>query len=234
MQQIDSTQFYDQDAVVFSACDPNVIEIFKNRYPYILTQVIFDEPPKGVYHGRLWCFVTHGIDDKSGLSLCLKLRNASNTIHSHITILLTKSDEYLRQAAMEAGADDYIVGSLSIEHILERVQFDNENVRLESGRLTQLKHGNLSIDLNAYRVHYNDRKIFLPLNEFRLLAHFMENPDKLLTRPYLIEVIGKNNHAIDERTVDVWIGRLRRILARNNVPDPLRTVRSMGYVFDSI
>ena len=76
----------------------------------------------------------------------------------------------------------------------------------------------------------------LPLrpNEFRLLAHFCEHPDQVFSRTALIERIGKDSEAIDERTVDVWIGRLRRSLTGHGVPDPLRTVRSLGYVLDSL
>jgi two-component system, OmpR family, phosphate regulon response regulator PhoB len=234
MQQGNTAIIYHQDAVIFSVSDTILAEGFKNRYPHIVTQIIADQLPTDTFNGRLWCFIAHDADDKVGMELCQKLRAASNTMHSHITILLKDNAANLRQAALHAGADDYIVGELSEEHILERIQLDDTRVTPENGPSTQLVHGELRVDLAAYRVHYNDSKIFLPLNEFRLLVHFMQNPDRLLTRAYLIDVIGRRNHVVDERTVDVWVGRLRRILSRNGVPDPLRTVRSMGYVFDSI
>jgi two-component system, OmpR family, phosphate regulon response regulator PhoB len=234
VQQTDSAIIYDQDVVIFTACDRHLAESFKNRYPHIATQIIADQLPKDIFNGRLWCFVAHDSDDYLGIELCHKLRAASNTMHGHITILLKHNAANLRQAALQAGADDYIVGALSEEHVLERVQLDGMQHTPANGRSTQLVHGELRVDLAAYRVHHKDSKIFLPLNEFRLLVHFMQNPDRLLTRAYLIDVIGRRNHVVDERTVDVWVGRLRRILSRNGVPDPLRTVRSMGYVFDSI
>ena len=70
-------------------------------------------------------------------------------------------------------------------------------------------------------------------NEFRLLAHFMEHPDQVFSRTALIEQLGKDGEAIDERTVDVWVGRLGRALTAQGAPDPLRTVRALGYVMDS-
>jgi two-component system phosphate regulon response regulator PhoB len=61
----------------------------------------------------------------------------------------------------------------------------------------------------------------------------MENPDQVFSRTTLIDRLGKDEEALDERTVDVWVGRLRRALAAHGAPDPLRTVRSLGYVMDS-
>lgn len=101
------------------------------------------------------------------------------------------------------------------------------------GAPTQLRAGDLVIDLAAWQVRHGGRAIPLGPNEFRLLAGLMANPDRLLTRAQIIELVGKNPAQIDERTVDVWIGRLRRALRRNGAGDPLRTVHSLGYVLDS-
>ena len=62
---------------------------------------------------------------------------------------------------------------------------------------------------------------------------FAENPDRVLSRQDLIAGLGKQDPPIDERTVDVWVGRLRRALQAAGAGQPLRTVRSMGYVYDS-
>ena len=70
-------------------------------------------------------------------------------------------------------------------------------------------------------------------NEFRLLHFFAQHPDRVLTRTDLIEALGKQEPPIDERTVDVWIGRLRRALRIVGAGERVRTVRSLGYVYDS-
>jgi two-component system phosphate regulon response regulator PhoB len=98
---------------------------------------------------------------------------------------------------------------------------------------SKLIHGDLTVDLLAFRVRYKERTVTLPTNEFRLLSNFIENSDKLLTRKNLIELLGKDSRATDDRNVNVWVGRLRRTLVANGVPDPIRTVRSLGYVMDS-
>lgn len=101
------------------------------------------------------------------------------------------------------------------------------------GTSSQLAVGQLVIDLAAWQVRHGGRAIALGPNEFRLLAGLMANPDRLLTRSQIIELVGKDPAQIDERTVDVWIGRLRRALRGSGACDPLRTVHSLGYVLDS-
>ncbi|MGL5837484.1 MAG: winged helix-turn-helix domain-containing protein [Sphingorhabdus sp.] len=92
----------------------------------------------------------------------------------------------------------------------------------------------LLVDTVAMLVRYRGQRIIFAPNEFRLLAHFTANPDRVFTRGALIDALGKHQKGIDERTVDVWIGRIRRVLKGRGVPDRLRTVRSMGYVYDRL
>lgn len=114
-----------------------------------------------------------------------------------------------------------------------------ERIRLARGAVPsspdpeRLALGALTLDLAAQQLRYRGRPVILRPNEFRLLAHFVANPDRVFSRTSLIDQSGKDSAGIDERTVDVWVGRLRRSLAAHNVPDPLRTVRTMGYVLDS-
>jgi len=98
----------------------------------------------------------------------------------------------------------------------------------------RLRHGDLVIDPVAFAARYNGKLLVLRPNEFRLLAFFVANPDRVFSRTELIENLGKDSGLIDERTVDVWTGRLRRALREQGAPDPLRTVRALGYVLDSI
>jgi two-component system phosphate regulon response regulator PhoB len=103
-----------------------------------------------------------------------------------------------------------------------------------SGAVSRLRHGDLVVDKVAFAARYRGKLLALRPNEFRLLAFFVANPDRVFSRAALIESLGKDSGLLDERTVDVWAGRLRRALREQGVPDPLRTVRSQGYVLDSI
>ena len=134
---------------------------------------------------------------------------------------------------MRAGADDYLIGPLSAELLLGRMQQHLPNT-IATKPQPKLVHGELTLDLAAHVVRWLGNPFPLRPNEFRLLIHFVEHRDQVFSRSNLIQVLGKDRNAIDVRTVDVWIGRLRRSLKVHGVPDPLRTVRSMGYVLDGI
>ena len=90
------------------------------------------------------------------------------------------------------------------------------------------------IDQMAYRFRFRGKKIDLTLNEYFLLIHFLQNPDRVFSRRKLIEALGKQERIIDERIVDVWIRKLRRTFEREGIPDPFRTVRTVGYAFDQL
>lgn len=195
------------------------------------------EGPRRLIEGPVWVFVDWVMEDMAGLELCRRLRADARTADAHITMVLEQDDPEDRRRALKAGADDYAIGSLDRNAVLDRV------MALQSARLAAVALddpegaviglGNLTINIPAYQARWDGTPLDLSPNEFRLLRFFAENPDRLLTRRELIEGLGKSEPPIDERTVDVWIGRLRRALKSAGAVDPVRTVRAMGYVFDS-
>jgi two-component system, OmpR family, phosphate regulon response regulator PhoB len=183
--------------------------------------------------GNPLCFVDWLLPDSSGLELVKRLREARPTRTAHITMVLDEAGPDERRRALKAGADDYMIGPLSADALLDRVaQYERTDPSHARPR-ARLMNGPLSIDLAAHQVRINGKPIAMRRNEFRLLAHFMEHPDQVFNRSELIEQLGKEDEVIDERTVDVWVGRLRRTLSAHGSPDPLRTVRAIGYVMDS-
>jgi two-component system phosphate regulon response regulator PhoB len=183
--------------------------------------------------GPLWCFVDWLLPETSGLEVVRRLREARPTREAHITMVLDQADSEERRRALKAGADDYMTGPLDARALLDRLaQYEAAGAASTPAR-ARLTNGELAIDLAAHQLRYRSTPIPLRPNEFRLLAHFMEHPDQVFSRTALIERLGKDEEAIDERTVDVWVGRLRRSLAAHGAPDPLRTVRALGYVMDS-
>lgn len=187
--------------------------------------------PRQLVEGPVWAFVDWVMDDMAGLEMCRRLRADGRTAGAHITMVLESDDPDDRRRALKAGADDYIVGPLDRTIVLDRVmavQFD----RQPHHATRRLVIGALTIDLAALQARWAGRPIALRPNEFRLLRFFAENPNRVLSREDLIAGLGKQEPPIDERTVDVWIGRLRRALKVAGAGNPLRTVRSLGYVFD--
>nr|WP_244982501.1 response regulator transcription factor [Croceicoccus marinus] len=187
--------------------------------------------PRRLIDGPIWAFVDWVMDDLSGLEMCRRLRADDRTRDAHVTMVLERDDTDDRRRALSAGADDYMVGPLDRNEVLDRVLA--VQARSRHRHATQiLQAGELVIDLMALQARWGQTAIALRPNEFRLLRFFAENPNRVLTRHELIEGLGKLEPAIDERTVDVWIGRLRRALKSAGAGNPLRTVRSLGYVLD--
>jgi two-component system phosphate regulon response regulator PhoB len=163
-----------------------------------------------------------------------QLREGPPTLRSHITLVLDEDSAEMRRRALRAGADDYLPGPFSAAGILERLQRYKIGRGATTGAPPRIASGELIVDQEAHRVRWRGQRVALSPGEFQLLAHFLQNPDRLFTRSGLITALGKADHMVDKRTVDVWIGRLRRSLVAQGVPDRLRTVRAMGYVFDSL
>lgn len=197
------------------------------------------EGPRRLIEGQVWAFIDWVTDDMAGLEMCRRLRADPRTAEAHITMVLEADDVEDRRRALRAGADDYMVGPLDRIGVLDRV-LALQSQRLASAapvtelrRLPTIEVGPLVIDTIAYQARWAGHPIELSPNEFRLLRFLAENPDRVMSRRDLIEGLGKREPEIDERTVDVWIGRLRRAIKAAGGGDPIRTVRALGYVFDS-
>lgn len=188
--------------------------------------------PRQLAEGPVWVFVDWVMDDLAGLEMCRRLRADPRTAAAHITMVLETDDVEDRRRALKAGADDYIVGKLDRTRVLDRVMAVRSDAQAQRAT-RQICLGELSIDLAALQARWGGRAVALRPNEFRLLRFFAENPNCVLSRRQLIAGLGKQEPAIDERTVDVWIGRLRRSLKAAGAGNPLRTVRSLGYVLDT-
>ncbi len=187
--------------------------------------------PKRLVEGPIWVFVDWVMDDLAGLEMCRRLRVDPRTSEAHITMVLEQDDVEDRRRALKAGADDYVVGPLDRTAVLDRV-LALQSRQQDRYATQRFEHGDLMIDLAALQARWRGEPIILRPNEFRLLRYFAENPNQVLSREDLINGLGKREPPIDDRTVDVWVGRLRRAIKAAGGGNPLRTVRSMGYVFD--
>ncbi len=182
--------------------------------------------------GALWAFIDWVLPDIAGLEICRRLRCDPLTAQAHITMVIDEDDADSRRRALRAGADDYLTGRLTREAILDRLLASNRH-EPEGGAMRTLSIGELTVDLAAFQARWRGKAIPLMPNEFRLLRYLVEHPGRVFTRSQLIAALGKQEPPVDERTVDVWIGRLRRALRSAGAGDPLRTVRSLGYVLDT-
>jgi two-component system phosphate regulon response regulator PhoB len=167
----------------------------------------------------------------SGIELCRRLRARHETRNLPIIMLTARGEESERVRGLATGADDYIVKPFSLPELLARVRALLRRASPE--RLAEvLALGDIELDRERKRVARAGRKISLGPTEFRLLEFLMERPGRVFSREQLIDGVWGNEVYIDERTVDVHIGRLRKALIRGNENDPIRTVRGSGYSLD--
>jgi two-component system phosphate regulon response regulator PhoB len=146
-------------------------------------------------------------------------------------MLTARSEEAERVRGLSVGADDYVVKPFSVPELLARVRALLRRMSPEriAGRLS---FGDLELDRENHRVRRAGRDIHLGPTEFRLLDHLLSKPGRIFTRAQLLDAVWGLSAEIDERTVDVHVGRLRRALSRGAEKDPIRTVRGAGYGLD--
>jgi two-component system phosphate regulon response regulator PhoB len=177
----------------------------------------------------LWVFIDWLLPQGSGFEFCRRLRADQTVSDARLLLVLEDDARETRRRALHAGADDYVLGPLSVP-VIEAKLVDAAPPVPRGPKV--LAQRDLLLDRDAFQVRAAGAPVPMSPNEFRLLEFFMENPDRVLSREQLIGAL-KTGEAVDERTVDVWIGRLRRALLTAQIPDPIRTVRKLGYVYDS-
>ncbi len=167
----------------------------------------------------------------SGIELCRRLRSRPETQRVPIIMLTARGEESERIRGLGTGADDYIVKPFSVPELLARIRAILRRAKPESVS-TMLASGDVSLDRETRRVHRNAREIHLGPTEFRLLEFLMTNPGRVYTREQLLDSVWGHDVYVDERTVDVHVGRLRKSINKGCTKDPIRTVRGAGYAFD--
>ena len=167
----------------------------------------------------------------SGMELCRRLRARPETKQVPIIMLTARGEESERVRGLATGADDYIVKPFSVPELLARVKGLLRRAAPE--RLaTVLSFGDIELDRDRRRVARSGRAIDLGPTEYRLLEFFLEHPGRVFSREQLLDGVWGRDIYIDERTVDVHIGRLRKLLNAEREQDPIRTVRGAGYALD--
>jgi two-component system phosphate regulon response regulator PhoB len=167
----------------------------------------------------------------SGIELCRRLRARPETRQLPIIMLTARGEESERVRGLATGADDYIVKPFSVPELLARV---NALLRRASPERVAdvLSFGDIAIDREKKRVSRSGHAIDLGPTEYRLLEFLMERPGRVFSREQLLDGVWGSDIYIDERTVDVHVGRLRKALNRGHTGDPIRTVRGAGYALD--
>jgi two-component system phosphate regulon response regulator PhoB len=167
----------------------------------------------------------------SGIELRRRLRARDETSRLPIIMLTARGEEAERIRGLATGADDYVVKPFSVAELMARVRAMLRRAKPEVVS-TVLKGGDIEVDRETHRVRRAGREVHLGPTEFRLLEFLMQSPGRVFSREQLLDGVWGHDVYVDERTVDVHIGRLRKAINRGKSKDPIRTVRGSGYAFD--
>jgi two-component system phosphate regulon response regulator PhoB len=166
----------------------------------------------------------------SGPQLTRRLRKNPLTKNIPIIMLTAKVSEDDKVTGLNAGADDYIIKPFSPRELVARISavLRRSGAGGEEGKITA---GAISMDTLSRQVFLANKPTHIGPTEYRLLEFFMSHENRAFSRSQLLDHVWGTNVFLEERTVDVHIRRLRKILERAKLDHYIQTVRSHGYRF---
>jgi two-component system phosphate regulon response regulator PhoB len=166
---------------------------------------------------------------RSGLELTKELKQKAADL-TPIILLTAKSDESDKVIGLDSGADDYITKPFSTREMIARINAVLRRSSSSSDQNALAFHG-LTIDPVKHLVLVNENPLHLSPAEYRLLYFFMSHAERAYSRSQILDQVWGNDVYVDERTVDVHIRRLRKLLTPSNHHHFIQTVRGVGYRF---
>ena len=161
-----------------------------------------------------------------GIEACENIRKDSRFEDTIIMFLSARSEDYSHVAAFDVGADDYVnkpikpkVLNSKVSALLRRFTKNEANANIV--------HGDLTINLDEYKVILKGEKMSFPRKEFELLRLLASQPDKVFKREKIMEAVWGNDVVVGDRTIDVHIRKLREKMGNSY----FKTIKGVGYKF---
>ncbi|MFM2620478.1 response regulator transcription factor [Vibrio owensii] len=162
-----------------------------------------------------------GLPKLDGLTVLKGIRDEN--INTPVVILSARDTLSQRVEGLNAGADDYLTKPFEMVELTARLR---AQLRRASGNASPVMQiGDLSLDTRSSKVLWQGQAVSLTALEYKVVAYFMHNPEKVISRTELVEHIYKQDFDRDSNTIEVFIGRIRKKVA----PKIIKTVRGLGY-----
>lgn len=200
-------------------------EVMEAADAYSAQQQLADRPPALI----LLDWMLPGI---SGLDFARRLKRDELTREIPIILLTARAEEEHKIQGLDSGADDYITKPFSTRELIARVRAVLRR-SVPDADDTTLQAGELVMDTASHRVAVAGQTLDMGPTEYRLLAFFMGHPERVYSRTQLLDRVWGRNVYVEERTVDVHIRRLRRLLEPHGYAALIQTVRGAGYRFST-
>lgn len=173
----------------------------------------------------------------NGIDLLHEIKKNPRRKSIPVIILSAKAEVDDRITGLDAGADDYLIKPVILRELLARIQAHLRRSGIESKnniKNSLVKYGGITIEPVAHRVLIDHKMIQIRRIEFKLLLFFMTYPDQVFTREELLDSVWGVHTFVAPRTVDVSVGRLKKILAQTGHDQLLQTIRGKGYLFSNV
>ncbi len=170
------------------------------------------------------------LPDSDGLDICKRIRAHPELSHLPIIFLTARAAETDRIVGLELGANDYIVKPFFVRELIARIKI---HFRGQQTIPKVLKAGDLEVDGERCQVHISGKEIQLTATEFRLLEFLMSRPGIVFSREQLLDAVWGHDRAVTDRTVDVYVLRLRQKIEAEAGHPYIRSVRGFGYSFNA-
>jgi two-component system phosphate regulon response regulator PhoB len=171
------------------------------------------------------------LPDGSGVELIRWLRRKKRYRQIPVLMLTARAQESDMITGLEAGADDYLTKPMSLRELNARVKALLRRPPVYSEDMEQIQVGPITLNYSTHEVFAGTAPVDLTKTEFKLLKLFIENPKKVLSREQILDSVWGMNAYLGDRTVDVHILRLRKLLKPHGVDGMIATVRGSGYRF---
>lgn len=168
----------------------------------------------------------------SGLDFARRLKKDELTRHIPIIMLTARGEETDKITGLDTGADDYITKPFSPRELVSRIKAVLRRVSPQPESET-IEADGLRLDLASHRVTVHNSILEIGPTEYKMLFFFMSHPDRVYSRGQLLDRIWGSNVYVEERTVDVHIRRLRKLLSQYGHDRFIQTVRGAGYRFST-
>jgi len=169
------------------------------------------------------------LPDSDGLEICKGIRANTDLANTPVIFLTARASETDRIVGLELGANDYIVKPFFVRELIARVKI---HFRGEKPVNKVLRSGDLELDRTRCIVRRASEELTLTATEFRLLEFLMSRPGVVFSREQLLDAVWGHDRAVTDRTVDVYVLRLRQKIEQEDGPAFIRSVRGFGYSFN--